>query len=194
MSHNYGGFNLGKFASVTDIKPDSRADRFFQQMRQSIDQRQRLRARYNPSLKLTHFNDGIEEFNEWTSEDMELIRQDLVDLNDAKGDIWLAGIIKQRQSMYSIMKRQLEAEADTEVAREREEEKRKREMYEQAMERTKLAEELKEKERVMHIYRVGKANRILREDHAKRLKKEKYYAQIDKGIADMEKKEKKVKK
>ena len=44
-------------------------------------------------------------------------------------------------------------------------------------------EELKEKERVLHAYRVRKANRILREDNAKRLKREKHYAQIDKGIA-----------
>lgn len=198
MSVENYNFDLGKFKTVNDIKPKERALRFYQQVRRSIDERQHLRELDNPSLKFTKFRSAIEslspEHNHYVDAEMELIRQDQADINDSKGDKWLANIIAQRQSMYKQEKQRLYQEADTIAQREREEERLKREACEWAMERTAEREKEREKERVLHLVRLSKANRITEEIRRKIWKQRKYYAAIDKGIADLEAAQAKAKK
>jgi hypothetical protein len=181
-------YDLGKFSSVNSIKPDTRALRYFQQVRCLINDRQRLRALYNPSLKFTKFRQGSDEYNDYTEAEMELFRQDQDDVNDSKGDSWLALIIAQRQSMITQLKLQLHQEAETEASRERNEQSKKREACEWAMLRTAKTEAQREKERVLHIHRVNKANKITEEIRRKIWKQRKYEAGIEKALADAEKK------
>jgi hypothetical protein len=188
MSVENYDFDLGKFSSVNSIKPDTRALRFFQQVRKLIDDKQRLRALYNPSLKFTKFRQGSDEYNDYTEAEMELFRQDQDDVNDSKGDSWLALIIAQRQSMITQLKLQLHQEAETEASRERNEQSKKREACEWAMLRTAKTEAQREKERVLHIHRVNKANKITEEIRRKIWKQRKYEAGIEKALADAEKK------
>jgi hypothetical protein len=95
--NRYEDFDLGKFNTVYDIKPDTLAHGFFLQMRALLEQRKYLRHKYDGQGKIIGFQRDEPKY--LAEADAIAYEGEMKLRDDDQGSTWLAGIIVQRKKL-----------------------------------------------------------------------------------------------